>query len=317
MQTSFPTIFNRITFIARLVMNEEAVTLDDIDNRWRDSTLCDGTSISPRMFYRDRERIHELYGMDIRPRKLDTGVFVYYVRNREKMKQDSLLRWTMNTLAMAETLAGFSTLRHRIFLEDYAPDPHLLPKILQAMKTNKKLSITYQRFDNVSAKTHTVEPFFIKDYQHRLYMIARIEGKENPCVFALDRIVSITPLNKSFKMPKDLTAEEFFEDCYGVYRPDDMKTENVILRAYENEMFYLYSKPLHHSQKPLGNLDLSLGSCDFQLYLKPTLDFIGFLLSRAGRIEVRHPLWLRKRIQTAHRISAKRYDVDASAVKAV
>lgn len=45
--SSFSTIFNRITFITRLVMNDDSLTLEDINNRWRDSPLNDGSSINP------------------------------------------------------------------------------------------------------------------------------------------------------------------------------------------------------------------------------------------------------------------------------
>lgn len=295
-------------------MNDENLTQEDIDNKWRDSPLCDGSSISPKQLQRDRERIHELYGIDIQPRRVDSGVYVYYIKNRDAVRHDSVLRWTMSTLSVAEILAGFSSLRDRIFFEDYFPDPHLLPVILQAMLNNKQISITYKRFENVSAKVHSVEPFFIKDYQHRLYLIARIAGKKQPCVFGIDRILSIEPLDKKFKMPKGLTAEEFFEDCFGVFRPDDMKTERITIRAYGDEMYYLNTKPLHHSQMPIGLLDLSFGSCDFQLSIKPTNDFIGFLLSRAERIEVLEPVWLRKKLQTSLNRSAKLYaEMDASA----
>ena len=305
--SSFATMFNRITFIARLVMNDENLTWEDIDYKWRDSPLCDGTSLNVRQLRRDRERIFELYDIDIQPRRVDSGVYCYHVANRDKIAHDSILRWTLNTLAVAETLAGFHSLRDRIIFEDYSPDPHLLPVVLEAMDNDKQISITYKRFDNVSAKVHSVEPFFIKDYQHRLYMIARITGKKHPCVFGLDRILSITPLDKKFKMPKGLTAEEFFEDCFGVFRPDDMKTERITIRAYGDEMYYIDTKPLHHSQVAIGFLDLSFGSCDFQLYLKPTNDFIGFLLSRAERIEVLEPLWLRKKLQSSLNRSAKLY----------
>lgn len=65
-------------------------------------------------------------------------------------------------------------------------------------------------------------------------MIARICGKKHPCVFGLDHILSISPLDKKFKMPKGLTADEFFEDCYGVYRPDD--DQSVLLSDIDSEI---------------------------------------------------------------------------------
>ena len=307
MAASFSSIFYRISFTTRLVMDNENLTAEEIDYKWRDSFLYDGTNLNSTQLWRDRNTIHELFDIDIQSRRVDSGVYCYYIANRHRVDSDHLLKWTVNTLSSAETVAGFYMLRDRICFEDYSPDPHLLLRILRAMKVDKQISITYKRFDNVSAKVHSVEPFFIKDYQHRLYMIARITGKKHPCVFGLDRILSITPLDKKFKMPKGLTAEEFFEDCFGVFRPDDMKTERITIRAYGDEMYYIDTKPLHHSQVAIGFLDLSFGSCDFQLYLKPTNDFIGFLLSRAERIEVLEPLWLRKKLQSSLNRSAKLY----------
>ena len=171
-----------------------SVTWEDIDYKWRDSPLCDGTTLNVRQLRRDRERIFELYDIDIQPRRVDSGVYCYHVANRNKIAHDSILRWTLNTLAVAETLAGFHSLRDRIIFEDYSPDPHLLPVVLEAMDNDKQISITYKMFDNVSAKVHSVEPFFIKDYQHRLYMIARITGNGENGAYPPTKSGSIHPL---------------------------------------------------------------------------------------------------------------------------
>jgi len=308
MQTSFSTILNRITFITRLVLKNENLTLQDIDNEWRYCSLCDGSSINQKLLSRDRERINELFGINIQPRRIESGVYCYYVKNKDDIKDDALLQWHISMLSMVEVMAGYTSLRERIQLENYAPDPHLLPVILQAMKDDKQISITYKRFNGNGTKVHSVEPFFIKDYQHRLYLVARIcNKKKDPCVFSLDRILDIERLTDKFKMPKDLTVDKFFEDCYGVMRDEDTKAELVTIRAFDDEMYYVHTKPLHSSQRAIGFLDLSFGFCDFQLYLKPTKDFIGFLLSRADRIEVLEPIWLRKKLQTSLNRSAKLY----------
>ena len=83
--SSFATMFNRITFIARLVINDENLTWEDIDYKWRDSPLCDGTTLNVRQLRRDRERIFELYDIDIQPRRVDSGVYCYHVANRDKI----------------------------------------------------------------------------------------------------------------------------------------------------------------------------------------------------------------------------------------
>lgn len=306
MTSSFFMIFNRITFISKLILRNEMLTIEDIDRKWKENPLNEGTSISQKQFQRDRELIRSIYNLDIQPRRLESGIYVYYVKNKDWIKDNSVLKWTMNTLSIAETLASYKSLRHRISLEDYYPGNNLLLVILDAMLNSRYLSITYKRFENKAAKVHSVEPFFIKSYEQRLYLIARINGKRSTCVFALDRILDINKLDSKFKMP-DLSVEKFFEDCFGVFRPDDMESEKITIRAYGDEMYYLNTKPLHKSQMAIGLLDLSFRSCDFQLFIKPTLDFIGCLLSRADRIEVLEPKWLRKKLQQSLKKSAKLY----------
>ena len=62
-----------------------SVTWEDIDYKWRDSPLCDGTSLNVRQLRRDRERIFELYDIEIQPRRVDSGVYCYHVANRDKI----------------------------------------------------------------------------------------------------------------------------------------------------------------------------------------------------------------------------------------
>ena len=98
MPKSFPTILNRITFITKLIMENDSLTLQDIDSRWKDSVLCDGSDISGQQFCRDRDRIEELFGLYIKPRQVDKNVYAYYVKDRDKFTSDRLLRWSLYCL---------------------------------------------------------------------------------------------------------------------------------------------------------------------------------------------------------------------------
>lgn len=305
--SSFATILNRITFITRLIMKDENLTVNDIDSKWRDCLLCDGSSIHIKTLCRDREKIRELFGIDIKPRKTDKQQYTYYIKNKDDVDKDSFLQWHISLLSMTEVIAGYKKLRSRILLENYAPDPHLLPTILEAMKNKTQLEISYHKF-NGDITHHAIEPYFLKDYQHRLYIVGKIsEHEDRMCVFSLDRIEEIEPLDIKFKIPATFTANEFFEDCFGVMKADNVKTTTIIIRAYGDEMYYINSKPIHHSQTTIGNLDLDQGYCDFELYMKPTNDFIGYILSRSNRIEVLRPKWLRKQILATIQNMSNRY----------
>lgn len=307
MQKSFATILNRITFITRLVMNDDNLTQEDIDYKWRDSLLCDGTPLHIRTLRRDRDKIYELFGIELNARRVE-GRYCYYIKNKEKLEKDGFLKWHISMLSMMEVIAGYKSLKDRIVLETYAPDPNLLPTILQAMENSTKLSISYRKFNGDVTKIHSIDPYFIKDDQHRLYLVGKLSSRHNRiCVFSLDRIQDISPLDAKFKMSKNINAEDFFEDCFGVMKADDVKTVLITIRAYGDEMYYINSKPIHHSQSTIGNLDLDQGYCDFELYMKPTNDFIGYILSRSNRVEVLRPQWLRKQILATIQNMSNRY----------
>lgn len=308
MKTDFPTIFNRITFITRLVMNDDMLTMEDIARRWQDSLLYDGYTMTRKTFRKDRDMIYRIFGLNIDFKKIESGVYVYRITNKDRIRNDSVLRWTMETLSTAEIFAEYFSLRDRISLENFYPDMYFLPQILDAMQKDRKIIITYKKFNNKIVNVHSVEPYFLKSYQHRLYIVAKIDKKKKPYTFCLDRILDFKVSDQKFKMPEGLTVDEFFFDCYGVYFDEKIKTQRITLRAYDDEMFYLNSRPLHHSQMAVSFLAKDMGHCDFQVFLKPTKDFIGYIISRAGRIEVLEPKRLRKDVGSALKQAMKLYD---------
>lgn len=309
-RNSFVTQFNRITFTARTIVRNGNLTVDEINRKWQNTTICDGSTIDRWVLNRDRSTILELFGIDIRYRRSECGAYCYYVHNKDNVHHDYVFQWSSDAISMLSLVNGCHKIRDRIFLEGFSHDPHLLELVIEAMKSNSRITIKYKRFTNMEAKVHIVEPFCIRDYQHRIYVVARITHHRKPCVFSLDRIESIEITDRHFNMPADFSPMEFFADAFGVMVPDNMEPELVKLRAYGDEMFYLASRPLHSSQQSLTKVALGEPYADFSLFVTPTLDFMGYMLSRADRIEVLSPAWLRERIMKSHVDSALRYRSD-------
>lgn len=65
------------------------------------------------------------------------------------------------------------------------------------------------------------------------------------------------------------------------------------------------SLPVHHSQKEINT---TYDYSDFELYLKPTMDFSGKLLSRGSWIEVLEPQWLREDVVKRYKEAISRYE---------
>jgi hypothetical protein len=100
-------------------------------------------------------------------------------------------------------------------------------------------------------------------------------------------------LTETFEIPKDIVAEEWFSPLYGVRKYPDMKRERVVLKAYDRQVKYFRSLPLHHSQEEIETQeDFSI----FTYYLAPDYDFRQDILSFGDKVEVLEPEDLRNNI---------------------
>ena len=80
--------------------------------------------------------------------------------------------------------------------------------------------------------------------------------------------------------------------------------QRVIIRAFGNERYYMRDLPFHHSQKVVSE---GKEYADFELWLRPTLDFMGHLLSRSSQIKVLQPQWLADKVRKMLEDTIHRY----------
>lgn len=187
-----------------------------------------------------------------------------------------------------------SSLKERIILENIPAGKEHLRPIINAMKLGYKLDMTYQKFGQQESYTISIEPYAIKVFKQRWYMLAQNNKRLTPSVYALDRIVSVKETSEPFVYPPDFDTEQFFKDYYGVLCGTTDKAERIVIRAYPPFTHYLRTLPLHHSQKELKNTE---EYADFEFYLRPTFDFRQELLSQGHEVEVLKPDGLRQEMK--------------------
>lgn len=107
--------------------------------------------------------------------------------------------------------------------------------------------------------------------------------------FAFDRIIDLGPTNIKFKMRKDFDARNYFKDSFGALVLDDVNVERVVVRAFNNERFYLQDLPIHASQREIVQGE---NFSDFELFMRPTVDFSSYILGRSNQLKVLEPQWL-------------------------
>ena len=122
----------------------------------------------------------------------------------------------------------------------------------------------------------------------------------------MDRILSLTPTEERFKMPKGFRVDELFESSYGIYLPEGDPPMLVRIRTTRREAAYLRDLPIHPSQVFLGEEED--GRCLFALRVIPNPNFVMELCKHGNRLEVLEPETLREQVAQELRNALKNYE---------
>lgn len=168
------------------------------------------------------------------------------------------------------------------------------------MKCNTVLAVKYKPFHKNRTYSFNIEPYCVKLFEKRWYLLGRNVEYDELRIYALDRILFMTVTKSEFKLPKDFNAERYFSTAFGIVILQDSPAERIVVRAYRNQKHYLQSLPLHHSQRCVNETE---DYADFELYIAPTYDLIMRLLQCGPMIEVLTPGSLRDAMKDwSHRI---------------
>lgn len=271
-----------------LAKARHGLSLEELNEQWRDSYLYDDKDIVRKTWWEHRNQIGVQFGIDI---EFDKQNKRYFIKSRNEINRPAIQEWLLDSFAVGNMLLLGKDLRGRILCEHIPSGYEYLTEIIQAMREGKCLTITYQSFWKEEAQVISLEPYFIKVFKQRWYLTARSSAHEELRTYALDRIQDLHISNQKFKMPKDFDAEEMYEAAYGIVIGKEEKVERIEINVYNNQAKYFRSLPLHSSQREIETSD----SCSvFEYYLKPTYDFIQELLSHGPDVEVIHPNSLRQ-----------------------
>lgn len=146
-----------------------------------------------------------------------------------------------------------------------------LETIINAIKGHHILRMGYQKFRDSEPYTTLIEPYCLKLFHQRWYLLGKSERKNNDlAVFALDRMTELTETDEQFKLDPRFDAETFFKDYFGVYIGEKEPPQRIVLRTYGIMVHYLNTLPLHPSQKEINKTEYF---SDFEYFLVPSFDF--------------------------------------------
>lgn len=176
--------------------------------------------------------------------------------------------------------------------------------ILECIKENNKLQISYKSYHEKHPSTFNISPFGVKLFKQRWYVIAESEIKELR-IYALDRIKSTKITNAKFAIPNDFDIDTYFSQCYGIINDRKIEPTIVKLKVSSYQSNYFIDLPLHHSQKEIEQTEKYT---IFEYYLKPTYDFIQEIIKHTYNIEVISPQSLRKEVKSYFKNTLIKYE---------
>ena len=279
-------LINRYVWFVTTILNYGPISLKDIQRRF-ELHFDTGEVLEERTFHRYTDAVEELFDIDIEYDRKRKG----YVIANDDIEDMKMRKWLIQTFSVNSILHESQDLKNRILLENVPSGQQHLTTIVDAMRESVALSITYHSFHREEPSTFEVEPYCVKLFEQRWYMLGKSEGYDELRLYALDRIKALEPTERKFKLPKKFDAAKYFEDYYGIIIGDeDFDVGPVALKVDSWQSKYLRTLPLHHSQVEVErNEEYSI----FEYRLCPSFDFRQKLLSMGDSVGVLAPVTLK------------------------
>ena len=291
-------LLNKYVWLVDTIYRAGKITYEEISRRWQDNDLSEGKPLPIRTFHKWRAAIEEMFGLVIENEK--GGQYYYYIENTDELKKPGSMRsWLFNTLTVSNLMLDSMSIKNKILFEEIPDGEQYLPLILKALKKNQVLEMTYQSYWRDEANTFEVEPYCLKAFKQRWYLVARSPYYDKIMIYSLDRVHQLEPTEETFAYPKDFNGEDYFEDCFGIIADYHYDVDTVKLKVSAGQSNYLRSLTLHQTQREIKRTDeYSI----FTVRLRPTFDFQQEILSMGSDVEVLAPDWFRE--DTADRVKA-------------
>lgn len=301
---SSSNLFNRYVWLLDTIYRTGKITFEEINNKWNRSELNEsGEDIPLRTFHNHRKAIEQMFDINIECDKRNN--YTYYIENSDDMERGGVRTWLLNTFAVNNLINESHKLKHRILFEKIPSGQQFLTPIIEAMRDGVMIEMSYQSFWRDAPSTFEVEPWCIKVFRQRWYLVAKSATHETPRIYSLDRVSALQLTDNSFILPTDFDAEGFFVNCFGIIHDGKVESVEVKVCNISKKDRYFKSLPLHHSQEIIRQ---TTDHTTFRYYLQPSFDFRQELLSHGADVEVLSPKWLRDEIAKTTKECVKMYE---------
>lgn len=174
--------------------------------------------------------------------------------------------------------------------------------LYDAILNKNVLKIEYKSFKARETNYYIIHPQLLKEYNNRWFLITWDEMTY--LTLALDRVISIEKIDAEY-IDKNIDGDHFFKEVIGVTVSQRNRPMNVIFWIDKNNAPYVKTKPFHHSQEIIEELE---DGTVFKISVQINFELERVILGFGESIKIIQPTKLRKRIMHKLRIAYKNYE---------
>ena len=282
-------------YLINLLERKGALTLKEINDYYRYSSLYDGDEILPRTFLRYKDFIDETFPCYI---EFNQRAGKYELHRHKALygEDDSLYDYLLS----AYHIEGMTELalkhRDKIILSEAPTGVENVQVILEAIDQRKGIECEYYSFNHKTVKHQLLIPYFLRTWEQRWYLAAEPDNHHHGIsIFALERMENVKLTKDKMHPSNRITAEEYFDGCFGINHSDNQQPERIRIRIYGTQVEYVRALPIHESQREVETTpEWSI----FEYKLVPCYNFYQQLLWHCEKLEVIEPLKIREELKS-------------------
>jgi len=264
-----------------------------------------GFEQTKRTTERDIGVIRNEFGIELTYNRSKRG---YFIDEDSSFNIDSFLRYLeiVNSASLlAESLTDSKESMNHISFDQSVglKGVEYLSTILQSIKEHRRIRITHHTFYSDKSRKFKLEPYLLKEYQNRWYIIAIVCGMNEQRTFAIDRLEGLELLTETFEPKRREEIEDNFRNVIGlVYTGNEVEDIELSFTPFQGN--YIRSLPLHTSQKILIDNDK-----EFRISLRiiPNHEFTQKILMHGDSVKVIKPKSLAKKIKEILKDTLSKY----------
>ena len=288
---SYQARIKRYLQILQLIEKSKFPTSVEMIYRMRET----GIKISDRQLKRDIESLRSEFGLDIHYSVINRG---YYLENEELTFPYflKLLEFSQNMELLTSYLKEGSNITEIIEFEDYNSfkGVQFIRDIAFFIKDGAEICLKYRRFEAKNEKEYCFQPYLLREYLNRWYVIGLLSGSNEIRTFGLDRIVGLRDTGQKFKKCNTHAIVSLFRNVIGINASAQDIAEDIELACLPYQGNLLKTLPMHASQKVISETQSEI-VLSYKLVVNFELKHR--LLMMATQAKVIKPLSLKKEME--------------------